>query len=51
MTYGQAYSETIEFMEFYNTNRIHRSLKYRTPIEVYELYKNGEILNIAEIKL
>jgi putative transposase len=51
MTYGQAYSETIEFMEFYNANRIHGSLKYRTPIEVFELFQSGEILNIPEIKL
>jgi putative transposase len=51
MTYGQAYAETIEFMEFYNANRIHGSLKNRTPIEVFELFKIGEALNIPEIKL
>ncbi len=51
MTYGQAYLETAEFMEFYNTSRIHRSLKYRTPIEIFELFKRGEDLNISAIKV
>jgi len=51
MTYGQAYLETTEFMEFYNTNRIHGSLRNRTPMEVFESFKNGEELNIPEIKV
>jgi len=51
MTYGQAYLETTQFMEFYNTSRIHGSLKNRTPMEVFESFKNGEALNIPEIKV
>jgi len=51
MTYGQAYLETTEFMEFYNTRRIHRALKYRTPMEVFESFNKGEDLNIPVIKV
>lgn len=51
MTYGQAYLETMEFMKFYNTTRIHRSLKYRTPLEVFESFKRGEDLRIPPIKV
>ena len=51
MTYGQAYLETTEFMEFYNTSRIHGALKYRTPIEIFESFKRGENLNISAIKV
>jgi putative transposase len=50
-TYGQAYLETTEFMEFYNTSRLHGSLKNRTPMEVFESFKKGEALNIPEIKV
>jgi putative transposase len=50
-TYGQAYLETTEFMEFYNTGRIHGALKNRTPMEVFELFKKGQDLNIREIKV
>lgn len=51
MTYGQAYQETTEFMEFYNTARLHGSLKYRTPMEVFESFKKGEVVDIPEIKV
>ena len=51
MTYGQAYQETVDFMDFYNTFRIHGSLKFRTPMEIYELYKKGKELNIPAVKL
>jgi putative transposase len=51
MTYGQAYRETAEFMDFYNTRRIHGSLKNRTPHEVFESFKNGEDLRIKGIKV
>ena len=50
-TYGQAYQETVEFMEFYNNRRIHGSLKSRTPMEVYEQYKKGLELNISPVKV
>ncbi len=51
MTYGQAYLETTEFMEFYNSSRIHGSLNNRTPIEIFESFKRGEELNISAIKV
>ncbi len=31
-----------EFIDFYNTKRIHGSLKYMTPQEFYEKYKGKE---------
>jgi len=43
--------ETTEFMEFYNSSRIHGSLKMRTPIEVFKSFKRGEDLNISAIKV
>lgn len=51
MSYTQAYRETVDFMEFYNTFRIHGSLNSRTPMETYELYKRGQELNIPNIKV
>jgi putative transposase len=51
MTYGQAYSETTEFMEFYNTRRMHGALKYRTPMQIFELFKKGKDLNIPAVKV
>ena len=51
MTYGQAYQETVDFISFYNTVRIHGSLNFRTPMEIYELYKKGKELNIPAVKL
>ncbi len=51
MTYGQAYTESVDFMNFYNFFRIHRSLKYRTPMQVYESYQRSETLNIREIRI
>lgn len=51
MSYTQAYRETVDFMDFYNSFRIHGSLKSRTPMEIYELYKRGQELNIPNIKL
>lgn len=51
MTYGQAYAETVDFMGFYNYFRIHGSLKYKTPMEIYESYQGGEDLNLPEIRM
>lgn len=51
MKYGQAYRETVDFMWFYNYFRIHGSLKYKTPMEIYESYQRGEVLNIPEIRV
>lgn len=51
MNYGQAYAETVDFMGFYNYFRIHGSLKYKTPMEIYESYQRGEDLNLPEIRM
>jgi putative transposase len=51
MTYGQAYQETVGFMEFYNTRRIHGALKKKTPMEAYKQYKMGQELGIKAIKV
>lgn len=40
--FQEAYEEMLEFIEFYNTKRIHGSLKYMTPQEFYEKHKGKE---------
>ena len=50
-TYASAYEQTVDFMNYYNTERIHGSLNYRTPLEVYNLYKQGLPLNIKEVRV
>lgn len=42
-----AYQQTEEFIEFYNNERLHGSLKYKTPAEFNELFNKGEIKNIV----
>lgn len=49
--YSQAYSETVNFITHYNNERIHGSLKYKTPSEVFELYKKGISIDIKDISL
>ncbi len=51
MTYGQAYQETVGFMEFYNNRRIHGSLKKKTPMEVNEQYIMGHNIDIEAIRV
>ena len=51
MTYGQAYQETVGFMKFYNTRRIHGSLKKKTPMEVYEQYKMGQGIELEAVRI
>lgn len=41
--YKEAYIEVSRFMKRYNTNRIHSSLKYKTPHEFYEQNFGKEI--------
>ncbi len=51
-TYSRGYEATIDFIEFYNKRRIHGSLKYRTPEEVYKLHEQGvKDLGIKDINL
>ena len=50
-TYGEAYEQTVDFMNYYNTFRIHGSLNYRTPLEVYNLYKKGIDCDIKAVKV
>ena len=49
-TYQEAYRETLEFIENYNTKRIHGSLSYKTPYEVAEAFKNGEVIKIKNLR-
>jgi putative transposase len=44
--YKEAYFEVSRFMKRYNTNRIHSSLKYKTPHEFYEQNLGKEIENM-----
>ena len=50
-SYSQAYGETVKFIDNYNTKRIHGSLKWKTPIEAYEIYLNGGDLGIKDVRL
>lgn len=45
--YKDAYIEVSKFMKRYNTNRIHSSLKYRTPSEFYTHNFGKEIESMA----
>lgn len=46
-SYGDAYLEVSRFMKRYNTNRIHSSLKYKTPNEFYAQNFGKEIESMA----
>lgn len=46
-SYKDAYIEVSRFMKRYNTNRIHSSLKYKTPNEFYTQNVGKEIENMA----
>ncbi len=50
-SYSQAYDETVEFIHKYNTERIHGSLNWNTPIEARNVYLNGGNLGIKEVRL
>ena len=41
--FADAYKQTVEFMEFYNNERIHGSLKMMTPNEFTIKHKNQEV--------
>ena len=52
LSYSKGYEALVDFIDFYNTRRIHGSLKYRTPYEVYKLHKQGvKDLSVKDIKL
>lgn len=44
-----AYEQTEEFIMFYNNERLHGSLKYKSPAEFNELFNKGEIKNMIVI--
>lgn len=50
-TYGQAYGETVNFIDKYNHQRIHGSLGNKTPDEIYQLYCKGENTGVGEVNL
>lgn len=39
------YYKFLNFVNFYNNERVHSSLKYRAPTEVYKACQNGEIFD------
>ena len=49
--YNEAYSIIHQFINFYNTKRIHGSLKMRTPQECLKIYESGGELNLNKITL
>jgi transposase InsO family protein len=50
-SYLEGYSTTYNFIEFYNNERIHGSLGYRTPMECLTLYRMGSLSGIKNIRL
>ena len=46
-TLKDAYEQTEEFIKFYNTERLHGSLKHQTPAEFNDLFNKGEIKNMV----
>ena len=46
-TLKDAYEQTEEFIKFYNTERLHGSLKHKTPAEFNDLFNKGEIKNMV----
>lgn len=49
--YSGAYTATNEFIEFYQSRRVHGSLGYRTPEECLELYRKGQLDGIKDIRV
>lgn len=43
--FAEAYKLFYEFIDFYNNNRIHSSIRYKTPMEIINIYKTGGNLN------
>ncbi|MFA5384831.1 MAG: IS3 family transposase [Eubacteriales bacterium] len=41
--YAEAYATVVDFIRFYNKNRIHSATKYLPPLECYQLLKNNQI--------
>lgn len=38
---SEVFEKTVNFIDFYNKERLHGSLKYKTPIQFKEMYKDG----------
>ena len=36
-----------EYIEFYNHRRFHQTLKYKKPMEIYNLKKEKEVIKLA----
>ncbi|MBN8536289.1 MAG: transposase [Deltaproteobacteria bacterium] len=49
-TFQEAYKQTMEFIEFYNTKRKHGSLKVMAPLDFKKCYKNDSIAEV-EVRL
>lgn len=47
----EGYQTTTDFINFYNFERLHSSLGYRTPSECLQLYKEGSLSGIKNIRL
>lgn len=50
-TFAEAYEKTHAFIRFYNTERIHGSIGYITPVEALGKYKRGDLLHIKAITM
>lgn len=44
-----AYTTTVEFISFYNNERIHGSLNYKTPKEYLDFYNRGKVCEAVKL--
>jgi len=46
-SYLQAYGAIADYIQWYNTQRIHQSLGYLTPLEMERMIRKTQLKNIA----
>ena len=49
--YSHAYEQTVDFMLFYNKKRIHGSLNFKTPKEIFDSYLNGNGFIVKPVRV
>ncbi|WP_181363129.1 integrase core domain-containing protein [Sulfoacidibacillus thermotolerans] len=49
--YAEAYEIVSDFMDFYNTRRLHSSLRYMSPVAFHEAHKNRGLTPTKDVKV
>lgn len=49
--YAQAYSVIVEFMEYYNTRRMHSSLSFLSPVEFNKAHAEAGLMPKSDVKV